>query len=239
AFGVAVLAFFAVGTGITYASQNALPGDALYGIKVAIAEPIEAVAYQEPQEKALWRNVIVERRLHEATLLEQSGKLDQAREAEVALQVEIALDSSEEAITLVEVQGDVSTAEVLRASLASSLRSFADKDSGERKSALEQEEVESNSRTLRALIIERTLALEEKQDIHNDSNSRDDGDHHEYVREEHDGDVHATTLIAPDETQATTTESVRPDDDTQDESSSGDDSMVPHAPLPNLPSLGL
>lgn len=240
AIGMALLAFFVVGTGVTYASQEALPGDVLYRIKVTVAEPIEALVYQKPQERALWKNVLVARRLDEASALEQSGKLDEKREAEVALQVALALDSSEEAIALVEAEGAIEAADTLRVSLTGKLKSFTGEETSDAKISAPEESKEKHSSALRALVLDRTLALEAKERTHENADKKDEtNDTHEYVREQGnaEGDVHATTLI--DTENATTTEDGGGATDNSSEGDSQEGSSTINVPLPQTPSLGL
>lgn len=75
-FGL-ILAMMFVGTGVTYAAEDAVPGDALYPVKVHVNENIgNAFAFSE-ERKAKWEARLAERRLEEAEKLAAKGELDQ------------------------------------------------------------------------------------------------------------------------------------------------------------------
>ena len=76
ACGVSLLAIGLTGAGISYASEQALPGDALYPVKVSIVEPAVAAFQDTPEEKEEWHRTITQRRLSEATELATTEKLD-------------------------------------------------------------------------------------------------------------------------------------------------------------------
>lgn len=237
----ALLAFFVLGTGVTYASHSALPGDPLYAVKLSVAEPLESFTYQKPEEKAVWRNVLVSRRLGEARVLVEMDRLDEKRETEIALQVSLALDSSEQAIARVEAEGNIEVADTLRTSLKSQLRSFSGDDETERADAQnEPEERKGHALTLKALVMDRVLALEQKSRADEKADEPVEDDTHEYASEPSDmgDDVHATTLINPEDSTATTTDESQTDENNvTPDSEDGDESSI--LPLPKLPTLGL
>lgn len=68
-------------------AEQALPGDALYPIKVRFNEEIRGAMTASPYKKVEWETARLERRLAEAQLLAENGKLTHAAEAEVALAV--------------------------------------------------------------------------------------------------------------------------------------------------------
>jgi len=75
-FAAASLALvLVVGTGTAYAAESALPGDALYTIKVNVEEPIQGALATSPQAKAQWSAELATRRLSEAETLAAQGKL--------------------------------------------------------------------------------------------------------------------------------------------------------------------
>ncbi len=70
-----IFAVIAGGTGVSYAAQNALPGDKLYGIKVNVNEEIKEHLAFTPEAKVAVQAEKVERRLEEAQVLVKENKL--------------------------------------------------------------------------------------------------------------------------------------------------------------------
>lgn len=74
-FGL-ILAMMLAGTGVTYAAEDAVPGDVLYPVKVHVNENIgNAFAFSE-ERKAKWEVRLAERRLEEAEKLAAKGEFD-------------------------------------------------------------------------------------------------------------------------------------------------------------------
>jgi hypothetical protein len=65
-------------------AENALPGDALYPIKVRFNEELRGAMVSSPYQKIEWETERLERRLAEAQLLADNGRLTAAAEVEVA-----------------------------------------------------------------------------------------------------------------------------------------------------------
>jgi hypothetical protein len=78
-----VLALMVSAGGVSYAAEGALPGDALYPVKVSINEEVRAVAAVSAEEKAEWETERAERRLAEAEALAAKGMLKAKAAAEV------------------------------------------------------------------------------------------------------------------------------------------------------------
>ncbi len=78
---VAVLLFS--GAGVSFAAENALPGDVLYPIKVQLNEPVVAALSVSQESKVLWNAERAERRLEEAALLASNGALTEAKKQEL------------------------------------------------------------------------------------------------------------------------------------------------------------
>lgn len=75
-FGLVIVMTLA-GTGVTYAAEDAAPGDVLYPVKVHVNENVgSAFAFSE-ERKAKWEARLAERRLEEAEKLAAKGELDQ------------------------------------------------------------------------------------------------------------------------------------------------------------------
>ncbi|HWP61116.1 MAG TPA: DUF5667 domain-containing protein [Candidatus Paceibacterota bacterium] len=76
-----VAAVFASSAGISYAAQNALPGDALYSIKTNINEPVAGALAVSSSAKAAWATNVAGTRVQEAATLAAEGRLSSSTEA--------------------------------------------------------------------------------------------------------------------------------------------------------------
>ena len=65
-------------------AENALPGEALYPVKVGFNEEVKGALSSSPYQKVEWETERLERRLAEAQLLADAGRLTPEAEAEVA-----------------------------------------------------------------------------------------------------------------------------------------------------------
>ncbi len=76
----------------TFASQQALPGDALYPLKINVTEKIVgALTANTPEKKIIYQKTLVERRMSEMESLASAGKLSDTNslEAELALSKQV------------------------------------------------------------------------------------------------------------------------------------------------------
>src|SRR3989344_6680365 len=62
--------------GITYAYASSLPGDVLYTIKTGVVESVLDVVNRSPENRIVWEEEKVERRIVEAEVLAKQGRLD-------------------------------------------------------------------------------------------------------------------------------------------------------------------
>ena len=62
---ILILALMFGGGGISYAAEGAVPGDALYPIKVSVNEEVRDLVAFSPEAKADWETRRLERRLAE------------------------------------------------------------------------------------------------------------------------------------------------------------------------------
>ena len=100
---------------VTDASQNSLPGEKLYSLKVAMVEPILDHFNTAPLEKLAWEEEKISRRIAEAESLADQNKLDEKKTKE--LEDKIEKSSSAFAIT----------AEVVASSTATSTNAHREK----------------------------------------------------------------------------------------------------------------
>lgn len=83
-FALVLALMLSVG-GVSYAAEGALPGDALYPVKVSINEEVRAAAAVSAEERAKWETERAERRLAEAEVLASKGRLNAKGVAAVEL----------------------------------------------------------------------------------------------------------------------------------------------------------
>lgn len=81
-----VVMFF--GTGVSYAAEDALPGDALYAVKTYINEPAKVALATNAEAKAEVQIELAERRIEEAAILAAEGRLDSETEDALAVAFE-------------------------------------------------------------------------------------------------------------------------------------------------------
>ncbi|MAZ67246.1 hypothetical protein CL652_00555 [bacterium] len=107
---------FTSGAGVTYASTNALPGDALYGVKEAAEEVTERLIIDE-EKRAEYAVERAHRRLQEAEKLAARGKLDEKAEALVTERFEELNERAQARIATLEEEKPAQ-AQALRIALA-------------------------------------------------------------------------------------------------------------------------
>jgi hypothetical protein len=72
---------------VSYLAERAVPGDALYAIKVSVNEEVRGTLARSSYEKVVWETERLNRRIAEARLLASEGRLTEAVETEVAAAV--------------------------------------------------------------------------------------------------------------------------------------------------------
>jgi hypothetical protein len=81
------------GAGVSFAAENALPGDALYSLKVDVNEPIVAALSVSSESKALWNAERAERRLEEAAKLASDDRLTDTLKEELEQQFDAHVEN--------------------------------------------------------------------------------------------------------------------------------------------------
>lgn len=76
AYAFAVLLLVLATGGVSLVSEKALPGDALYSMKVGVTEPVRSALMVSPVEQVRWQGELANRRLDEAQTLQAEGRLD-------------------------------------------------------------------------------------------------------------------------------------------------------------------
>lgn len=93
--GVTALLFIVV---IPAMAESAIPGDILYPVKVNFTEEIRSTLSTNTYEKVVWETTRLERRISEARLLAQAGKLTGETEAEVLAAVQVHSQKAQQQI---------------------------------------------------------------------------------------------------------------------------------------------
>lgn len=124
--GSALLAVLLLAGGTAYASEGALPGNALYTVKVNIKEPIEVAFAISALQKAEKHTELAEKRLEEATKLAVNESLNE--DTQIYLEQEFGehVDSSLAAAETLEAEGNPEASLEVRSHLESSLVAHAD-----------------------------------------------------------------------------------------------------------------
>lgn len=76
------------GTGVSFAAESALPGDALYAVKTKVTEPVRVALATGAEAKANVQIDLAERRIEEAATLSSEGRLDEATQDELTTSFE-------------------------------------------------------------------------------------------------------------------------------------------------------
>jgi hypothetical protein len=85
---------------VSYLAERAVPGDALYAVKVSVNEEVRGTLTRSPYEKVVWETERLNRRIAEARLLASEGRLTEEVEAEVALAVREHSDNARREIEI-------------------------------------------------------------------------------------------------------------------------------------------
>ncbi len=81
---IASLIVILSGQGIVYASQDSLPGDILYPVKIKVLEPVRSALTLSTEAKAEYESNLATKRLEEAEKLASNNKLDKDTEKRIS-----------------------------------------------------------------------------------------------------------------------------------------------------------
>jgi hypothetical protein len=95
----ALVCVLVVGVGTSYAAGGALPGDALYPVKININEKFEAVLASDVEKVALSQK-LTERRLEEAEILAARGELTPLASTKIASLIDVTSDEFEKRVAM-------------------------------------------------------------------------------------------------------------------------------------------
>ncbi|HSD12017.1 MAG TPA: DUF5667 domain-containing protein [Patescibacteria group bacterium] len=117
-----VLGLMLSSAGISYAAEGALPGDALYPVKVSVNEELRAALAPTPEAKASWEAERAERRLAEAETLAKKGELRAETRASLQADFKRHAEKAKSDIAEFSVSADANAAANVAAHLEGSLR---------------------------------------------------------------------------------------------------------------------
>lgn len=115
-----------VGVGTSYAAENALPGDALYPVKVNFNEAIVGALAISESAKAQWNATRVSRRLTEAERLAAQNKLTPVARAEIETQINDTAKKFDSNIAALSKADDQPAVAAAQTDLEASLNGHAD-----------------------------------------------------------------------------------------------------------------
>jgi hypothetical protein len=113
-------------TGVSYAAENALPGEPLYAVKVSVVEPIQTALITEPVAKAQWQSELASRRLTEASTLAVQNKLATSTQEYLAQSVEQHVALAQEGASELSSSGNDTAALTVQSDLEAKLTAHAD-----------------------------------------------------------------------------------------------------------------
>ncbi len=83
---------------VSYFAEKAVPGDTLYAVKVGFNEEVRGTLARGSYEKVVWETELLNRRIAEARLLADEGKLTEEVEASVVSAVKVHSDNARKEI---------------------------------------------------------------------------------------------------------------------------------------------
>lgn len=116
--------------GVAYAAEGSLPGDALYGVKVSVTEPLRVALAGNAKEEAALEMSFAERRLTEAAALANEGRLTPQAETALTANFNAHTEAATEAVAKADTATD---AEIATASFADRLAAYTNVLSAARK----------------------------------------------------------------------------------------------------------
>ncbi|MFA6603588.1 MAG: DUF5667 domain-containing protein [Patescibacteria group bacterium] len=120
-----IVAILVGSAGVSYAAESAMPGDALYGFKLAVNEEVVSALAVTPEAQVRWETRRAERRLEEAEVLADAGDLDADKAAIIEERINAHAASAEEHLAEIDRGGHAREAAELGSELESALRGHA------------------------------------------------------------------------------------------------------------------
>lgn len=102
-----IILFVTVGGGVSVAAENALPGDALYPVKVSVNEEVRVLLAVSAESRTEWEIKRLDRRLTEAAKVEAKGEVKEEVRTQIEENFERQADKVEAHIAELEARGNV------------------------------------------------------------------------------------------------------------------------------------
>lgn len=103
---------FIFGSGVSYAAESALPGDALYSVKTKINESVKVALATDTEAKAAVQMELAERRIEEAAALAAENRLDADTQAALAVAFEAHAQNATEEVSVIDETDASAAAEI-------------------------------------------------------------------------------------------------------------------------------
>lgn len=171
AFAFALALLLVVGGTASASANGALPGDALYPLKVNVNERVERALALSSEDKAYVDVRHAEERLSEIELLAAKGSVNQEVATEAATKVMSAIDAANSTVGSLEEGGDEGGAGDLRAHIASALLAHADI-----LDAQAEQLPDAAQQTLRALSVAAAVSADDASDEDEREIAREDSE---------------------------------------------------------------
>lgn len=123
---LALIIALALGGGVSFAAENAVPGDALYVVKTEVNENVRAALAVSAEADARWHVKAAERRLQEAERLSARGELTADVTAELAAEFSQHAEAALEGATTLAEEGHTEASSAITTELETTVAAYAD-----------------------------------------------------------------------------------------------------------------
>lgn len=130
-FATMMLILWSIIATASYAAEQALPGDALYGFKVHVNESVRGALSFSPEDKANWEIEKIERRAHERAELVASAKITAEADAEIESRSQDSAEKVQEIIVRLQAEWKAEAATSLEGGLHTALNAILSHDNKE------------------------------------------------------------------------------------------------------------
>lgn len=103
---------FIFGSGVSYAAESALPGDALYSVKTKINESVKVALATDTEAKASVQMELAERRIEEAAALAAENRLDAETQNSLAVAFETHAQNATQEVAVIDESDASAAAEI-------------------------------------------------------------------------------------------------------------------------------
>lgn len=103
---------FIFGSGVSYAAESALPGDALYSVKTKINESVKVALATDTEAKASVQMELAERRIEEAAALAAENRLDAETQQSLAVAFETHAQNATAEVAVIDENDASAAAEI-------------------------------------------------------------------------------------------------------------------------------